>query len=286
VARAADILRALEGQDQGLSLGQLAKRLGLPRSTVQRIVDALDAENFVIAASPTARVRLGPALVRLARSMRLRITELARPALEELSRSTGETVDLAVLDRAKAVFVDQIQGTHRLRAISAVGVSFPLHCTANGKAMLASLDPQELKQLKRHIPLTPHTKHSPRSWRQLEAELAKVRQTGIAYDREEHAVGVSAVGAWVTGPEGEIAAISIPVPTTRFTQSERKLISALRRCCLELNDVLHNRRSRDASSKLRPVHMALSGEATVEASGHGVTHTNDSYVIGKSGGVL
>lgn len=244
VARAADILRALEGHDQGLSLGQLAERLRLPRSTVQRIVDALDAENFVIAASPTARVRLGSALVRLARSVRFRITEFARPFLEELSRATGETVDLAVLDRAKAVFVDQIPGTHRLRAISAVGVSFPLHCTANGKAILAALDPEVLKQLKKHIPLTPHTKHSVRSWRQLEAELAKVRQTGLAHDREEHALGVSAVGASVTGPDGDIAAISIPVPTMRFAQNERKLISALRRCCLQMNDVLHNRKRR------------------------------------------
>src|SRR5271165_1255930 len=83
IARAAEVLRALEGNDQGLSLGQLARQLNLPKSTVQRIVAVLDRENFVIAATPQAGVRLGPALVRIARSMRWGLVDIARPCLEE-----------------------------------------------------------------------------------------------------------------------------------------------------------------------------------------------------------
>lgn len=241
ISRAADVLRALEGNDHGLSLGQLAKQLGLPRSTIQRIVAALDTENFVIAASPTARVRLGPALVRIARSVRFRIAEIARPYLEALSETTGETVDLAMLDGAKAVFVDQIQGPHRLSAISAVGVSFPLHCTANGKAMLAALDSEALKRLKPQVHLTAFTGRSPRSWSQLEAELAAVRATGIAFDREEHALGISAVGTAVHGVEGEVAAVSIPTPSVRFVEKEPELVAALLLCRQSLNRVLGNR---------------------------------------------
>ena len=238
IARAADVLRALEGNDYGLSLGQLAKQLELPRSTIQRIVAALDTENFVVAASPTARVRLGPALVRIARSVRFHIAEIARPYLEELSEVTGETVDLATLDGAKAVFVDQIQGSHRLRAVSALGVSFPLHCTANGKAMLAALDEASLKRLKRHLQFTPFTENSVRSWPQLETELAKIRKTGIAYDREEHANGISAVGTAVVGLEGEIASISIPTPSVRFAEKAPELVAALQHCRAALTKVL------------------------------------------------
>ena len=62
------MLRALEGQPDGLSLGQIGERVGLARSTVQRIVEALRTEQFVIAASPTSGVRLGPALIRMAAS--------------------------------------------------------------------------------------------------------------------------------------------------------------------------------------------------------------------------
>src|SRR5712664_2194545 len=68
IARAAAILRALEEQPAGLSLGQIAQRVELARSTVQRIVAALAAEKLLIAASPTGRVRLGPTILRLAAS--------------------------------------------------------------------------------------------------------------------------------------------------------------------------------------------------------------------------
>ena len=238
IARAASVLHALEGKNQGLSLGQLAKELGLPRSTVQRIVGALDAENFVIAASPMARVRLGPALVQMARSVRFEIVQFARPYMEELSRETGETVDLALLDGAKAVFVDQVQGTHRLRAVSAVGVSFPLHCTENGKAMLAALDSESFARLKPRIRLTQTDGSAPRTWPQLEADLAQVRLTGVAFDREEHAQGICAVGAAVAGPDGEVAAISIPVPSVRFQETEAMLVTALQSCVSRIQNLL------------------------------------------------
>ena len=65
IARAATVLRSLEGQADGLSLTQIAQLVGLARSTVARIVNALRKEQFVMAASPTSGVRLGPALTRL-----------------------------------------------------------------------------------------------------------------------------------------------------------------------------------------------------------------------------
>ena len=70
IARAATILRALEDENSGLSLGQIAQRVNLARSTVQRIVSALETEKLVIAATPNGRVRLGPTILRLAASVR------------------------------------------------------------------------------------------------------------------------------------------------------------------------------------------------------------------------
>ena len=80
ITRAAKVLRALEGEANGLTLGQIAQRVGLARSTVQRIVDALREEQFVIAASPTAGVRLGPALIRLAASASVNFDQVTRPS--------------------------------------------------------------------------------------------------------------------------------------------------------------------------------------------------------------
>ena len=241
IARAAEILRTLEGSD-GMSLGQLAGRVSLPKSTVQRIINALDSENFVVSASPGGRLRLGPALVRIAHSIHFPIAETTRPYLRELSEKTGETVDLAVLDGEKAVFVDQIPGSHRLRAVSAIGVSFPLHCTANGKAMLAALDAQELSRLKKRMHLTAFTENSIRSWEKLEQELFRIRETGLAYDREEHSMGISAIGTAIIGFEGEIAAITIPTPTVRFVKKEPEWAKALQLCRDAVDRILGGRR--------------------------------------------
>jgi DNA-binding IclR family transcriptional regulator len=205
---------------------------------VQRIVNALDAENFVIAASPTARVRLGPALMRIAGSTRFRIVEIARPYMEQLSDATGETVDLSIRDQDKLVFLDQIPGSHRLRAVSAVGVSFPLHCSANGKALLAALAEDDLDRVRRHLELTAHTANTITSWKKLSAELERIRKEGVAYDREEHSPGISAVAAVVRNPAGELAAISIPTPTQRFDTLEKKLRSGLIDTCGRLQQVL------------------------------------------------
>lgn len=236
IARAAEVLRALEGNEQGLSLGQLARQLNLPKSTVQRIVAALDRENFVIAATHQAGVRLGPALVRIGRSVRFNLAEIAHPFLEELAQRTGETVDLAILKGTEAIFVDHIEGQQRLRAVSAIGVSFALHCSANGKAMLSLVGPEALTRLKKTYKLTRVTPNSIGSWNQLEAELERIRMSGLAFDLEEHTLGISAVGMPILGPEGEIAAISVPTPSVRFEEKRDELEAALRDCRKSLEE--------------------------------------------------
>src|SRR5215472_7509010 len=147
IARAAAILRTLEDQPLGLSLGQIAQRVDLARSTVQRIVAALESENLVIAASPNGRVRLGPTIARLATSVQTDFVSIARPYLIQLSDELRETVDLATVKKDHLVFIDQVIGSHRLRTVSAVGETFPLHCTANGKAYLAELDEVTIARL-------------------------------------------------------------------------------------------------------------------------------------------
>ncbi|MCK6420783.1 MAG: IclR family transcriptional regulator [Aquabacterium sp.] len=224
IARAAAVLRALKDHPDGLSLGELAKLLALPRSTIQRIVDALDAENLVIAASPTRGVRLGPALLALAAATRFEIAELARPTLQEISRECGETVDLSVLDGDKLVFVDQIAaGVHRLRAESAIGVSFALHSTAPGKAMLAALPLQTLHNLRSRLRLLRLTARTITSWDVLAAELDRVRASGVASDLEENSLGICAVSRAIVLPNGELAAVSVPVPTPRFADARAHL---------------------------------------------------------------
>ncbi len=215
IARAASILRALEEENKGLSLGQIAQRVSLARSTVQRIVAALETEKLVIAATPNGRVRLGPTILRLAASVRSDFLALARPFLERLSEELHETVDLAMIKKDHLVFIDQVIGSQRLRAVSAVGETFPLYCTANGKAYLAQLTDAGVEKLigRAYEARTPHTLTKLEA---LVAALAETRRTGVAYDREEHTLGIGAVGVALHDPLGNPIAISVPVPSQRF----------------------------------------------------------------------
>jgi DNA-binding IclR family transcriptional regulator len=219
IARAATILRALEDESGGLSLGQIAQRVNLARSTVQRIVAALECEKLVIAATPNGRVRLGPAILRLAASVRSDFIALARPFLEKLSADLQETVDLSVVKKDHLVFIDQVIGSQRLRTVSAVGETFPLHCTANGKAYLAQLSDQAIEKLlgRTYEQRTPNTRTRLDA---LLADLAAVRRSGVAYDREEHTLGISAAGVALRDPLGNSVAISVPVPAQRFAEQE------------------------------------------------------------------
>jgi len=223
IARAAAILRSLEDEADGLSLGQIAQRVSLARSTVQRIVAALAAEKFLIAASPNGRVRLGPTILRLAASARTDFVAIARPFLVELSSELKETVDLAVVKKDHLVFIDQVIGSQRLRAVSAVGDTFPLYCTANGKAYLAQLSNDAIEALVGRS----YEARTPKTLTRLDtllSDLKSARRTGVAYDREEHTLGICAVGVALHDPLGNAVAISVPVPSQRF-QNRQALIA-------------------------------------------------------------
>lgn len=238
IARAASILRALEDKPDGLSLGAIAKEVGLPRSTVQRIVGALDAEKFVIAASPEGRVRLGPGLVPLGSAAKADFDHIVRPYLQRLCDELDETVDLSVLDRRTVVFIDQVLSrTHRLQAVSAIGATFPPHCCANGKAILATLEAPEVERILKGTPqaFTRNTITSPEAFRQ---ELERIRETGIAFDREEQSEGICAVGTAFRDPHGRRLAVSVPVPSVRFYGNEQKLAKTVLKYCRLIESAL------------------------------------------------
>lgn len=227
IARAASILRALKNEQGGLSLGQIAARVGLPRSTVQRIVGALESERLVIAASPEGGIRLGPELQSLAEGARVDIVELARPFLVDLSRETGETVDLAIPRDDSLVFVDQISGTQRLRAVSSVGEAFPLTTTANGKAVLALMAEADARAIiKAEWKSTGARRRDPEAFMD---GVRAIRRAGVAFDEDEHTEGISAVGVAFADPAGAIYAISVPAPTARFRKNRALLTRAIRR---------------------------------------------------------
>jgi DNA-binding IclR family transcriptional regulator len=227
ITRAAAILGALAEPEGGRSLAQLAAQTGLPKTTVHRICAALEQVGYVHTEAESGRRELGASLLRLAVVGRRDLVSLLEPSLERLSMDLNETVDLAVLDGGNVLFVAQHPAPQRaLMAIARVGAHFPAYTLASGKALLARLSREELlRRLPRR--LEPTLGGRPRTREALLRELAEVRATGLAYEREEMRHGICAVAVAVTDVDGRSASIAVPMPAARFAEAEERVAAEL-----------------------------------------------------------
>lgn len=225
ISRAAEILRLLGRQTGGLSLGQIAKGVELPRSTVQRIVAALATEGFISTERGDGGIRLGREIQSLAQSVSSDMRARLRPVMERLSAETGETVDLAVLEGSQMLFVDQIEGSHRLRTVSHIGERFPLTTTANGRAALACMPSDRALSLIRAEHRSRGQYAPPLS--EMVAEIDAIRAGALACDENEHTDGICAMGFAVLDQVGDIFAVSVPVPSSRYDRVKPVLAAAI-----------------------------------------------------------
>jgi len=146
LSRAAQMLRRLAAEPDGLTSIELADRVGLPRSTAYRIVGTLCQEGFM-RVTPSGKLRIGAGLMGIAAAGRRDLRHEAAPYLERLSHELHETVELVVLDGDEALFTNQFVSSRSLRVVAEVGDRFPLYCTACGKALLAELPHAEAERL-------------------------------------------------------------------------------------------------------------------------------------------
>ncbi|UUO01858.1 helix-turn-helix domain-containing protein [Mycolicibacterium novocastrense] len=190
--RAAAALDEIAAAPGRLRLVDLGAQLGLAKSTARRLLVGLVEVGFA-AVDDQGRFSLGDRLLGLGSADVAGLAAVFRPTLEELAATTGETVDLSVLRGGEMLFIDQLESAHRLRAVSAVGMRFPLESTANGKAASALLK----------------------------------GTTEVAFDLDEHTVGISAAGVAGRTVGGHVVAISVPAPTERFVAHEERIVAAL-----------------------------------------------------------
>ncbi|GAB6390098.1 IclR family transcriptional regulator [Stutzerimonas marianensis] len=226
IARAAAVLRALEGQKDGLSLGAIAKAIDLPRSTVQRLVGALEIEGM-LEAGPGG-VRLGPAILRLASGVNSDLVTLARPHLQRLAEACDETVCLIQAKGTTLGIVHAVISNQELRVAPLPDHLLQMHATSAGKALLAGLPDETIDNLLPD-PLPRLTAHTLSSRAALHRELAKVREEGFAYDWQEHVQGVCAIGTALYAG-GAAYSVCILAPTFRFEPALERLREALLEC--------------------------------------------------------
>lgn len=231
IARAAAILRIVCAAPDGMSLGQIAAASGLARSTVQRIVEALEQEYLVQAGQ--GGVRPGWGLRRLGDLPGPGVAAELRAPLFQLFKTTHETVDLSTLAGTEVLFLDRFLSDQRLRAIPAIGVQYPAYTMAIGKALLSLLPNKEIESLYGKGALERLTPRSLRSVPELLKDVERIRAGGFAYDQEEHAMGACAVGLPILHAGEQLFGVSVVMPTDRFESNRERVEAALRRCADE-----------------------------------------------------
>jgi DNA-binding IclR family transcriptional regulator len=153
---------------------------------------------------------------------------MAKPFLDNLARETGETINFGILNGSEVYYLDKRDSQHPLRLSVEIGGRAPAYSTALGKAMLAFFSEEELNgRFDRLAPLKQFTQKTIRSWAELEADLAHVREDGIANDNEELYEGLRCMSAPVFKHKKVVAAISISIPVSRCEPTRMEVFKKL-----------------------------------------------------------
>jgi DNA-binding IclR family transcriptional regulator len=219
VDRAASLLLALGECHGEAGVTELARSLGLHKSTASRLLATLEKRGLVEQDEESGKYRLGLIVIRLAeRAERtLDLRSIAMPELDRLARLTRETTGIGVQDGDQMLTVAQADGPNLVAMGDRTGRGAPLHSVAAGKVLLASLPEREIMRLVRRG-LTPCTDRTITALEPLLEELARVRRRGFATAFGEYDRGLNAVAAPVHDARGQvIAALDVWGPAYRVT---------------------------------------------------------------------
>ncbi|MCC6804729.1 MAG: IclR family transcriptional regulator [Anaerolineae bacterium] len=241
IERTLIILNLLARSGRGMGTREISHQLGYSAGSVQKILNTLRVQEFVVKDPDTDRYGFGPAAMRLAHQIltQVDLTSIARPYLEELARRTDETIFLGVRDGASCIYIDKIISNQAIRMDAPLGVPRPLNCTAVGKALLAfdsDLSPDKLRRMAADGQLHGPTDHSITDPDALFDELARVRAQGVAVDDRESLEAVGCVAVPVINHEGAIiGAISVSGPAERIIDRKDTLTRLVREAGEALN---------------------------------------------------
>lgn len=219
VDRAAALLLALGDSRGEAGVTELARRLGLHKSTASRLLATLEKRGLVEQDDETGRYRLGLVVIRLAEKAErtLDLRAIAMPELDRLARATSETTGLGIADGDQFLTVAQADGPNLVALGDWTGRGAPIHSVAAGKVLLAAMPEREILKLVRRG-LDRFTDRTITQLEPLLEELARIRRRGYATAFGEFDAGLNGVAAPVHDARGQVtAAVDIWGPAFRIT---------------------------------------------------------------------
>lgn len=242
IARAFQILETIADRSEGISHADLSKAVGLHASTAFHLIRTMLALGYLRQDPDTKRYHIGRQIFLLAAriSDEVNLINTAFPVMRELAESMGETAHLGVLAKEGVVTIAKSEGASTFRVSERIGALRPAHCTAIGKAILASLPKSELDDFLAHLELKEYTSRTIVDPTRLRREIERVRETGYAVDDAEFNAELRCAAAIVRDFSGRgVAAIGISGPTWRIKPEDiarlgKKVASAADRLSVDL----------------------------------------------------
>ena len=255
------ILAEFSRGEPTLTAPELARRLGVPRSTVFRLLVTLENMGFVQRTSDGRAYRLGLAVLRLGFEVlgSLDIVELGRPILERVRDATGLGASLVVRDGREVVYIVRAASASPFASSVTVGTRLPAHATVMGHALLSELSLSELRKLYPEPRLESRSAHTPATTEALFELAQRVRQQGHVLADAFFESHISTVAAPVHGEQGQVvAAIGVTVPGGRIAHEQRAaLVAQVRGAAMELSTLLNYHEDPRASANVVDVNARV-----------------------------
>ncbi len=232
VRNAARVLKEFSSERPELGVSELARRLGLGKSTVHRLLTTLTEEQLLVKTLDTGRYRLGLAMYDLGNTAvtGLNLHAALAPPMNWLQDATGGTVHAGVLDLREVIYIERLDSPHMLRLFIKVGRRQPAHSTSTGKCLLAHLDKATLNRILDGWVMERKTEHTLTDLTMFRRQLAEVRRLGYACNLEESELGVVSVSAPIRDrTQSVVAAVSVAGAKSRFGSDLSGLSQSVRK---------------------------------------------------------
>ena len=214
-----------------IGLLELSKELNLNKSTVHRILNSLICMEYAKQDAETLKYSLTFKFCGIANQIlgQNNIIDLVRPYIKELAEQTNETVHLVQLDGLNAVYIDKVEASHNsVRLVSMVGKSIPLYCSGVGKALLADMKDEKVKEIWDHSEIRKLTDYTVVDFVKSQNLIADVRKNGYAMDNEENELGVRCIAVSLKGLHRKPSyAISVSAPKDRMDDARMEQFTHL-----------------------------------------------------------
>ena len=234
LARGLDVLTLCASHGPELTQTEIAELLRLPLPSVHRLTKVLVERGWLVRHEDTRRLSLGLEIARLMPALLagLRLPDIAREHVRTLARTTGETVNLAVLHGGEGLYLLSESGANLLTPRAPVGLRLPAHATALGKCLLAQLPRAEARAAAGPEPYRAVTARTITRWKDLDRNLDEIAGSGVAISRDEYELGLHSIAVpviWLDGARS--AAVNVSLPGARATAAARRELTAALRAC-------------------------------------------------------